>query len=474
LKNSVERALISENPVFFVYALLAAAFLADVNLPPEVAGGICYVLPLLVCLRYCEIKHFAWVVVLSITGIGIDLVDTSIMHGWRVAPPLNAAAALVAMLISSWFVRQLDDTRQSESRDYQAMEAILHGVINNAPVLIAVKDLEGRYTMINQWLRDQWGPAADRMLGHTGPEISLDKSFGNMMHAQDLRLMRDEETNTALEQFPMQPNKTYYTTRFPLYDNENKVVGLGGVSLDITEFMDARGTIERQNLDLEASNKELQRFAQVAAHDLQEPLRMMTTFSELLIANLGNSADEESQQYLEFIARNARRSQQQIRDLLVYSSLSACEEPAFVDLNAVLQAAIRNVVTDADMHYIKCEALPHVYGNAKQLQQLFEQLIDNALKFNDSEDVKISISADEIESDKVSILVRDNGVGVDKQHASHIFEIFTRLHDREAKDSTGIGLAICRRIMQLHHGHVHVLPNEDQGSTFVCTFPKEL
>ncbi len=197
----------SKKLVFYLYALLAAAFLADVNLPSDVAGGICYVFPLLFCLRYCEIKHFVWAVILSITGILFDLVDTTILNGWSATPPLNAAVALIAMLVSSWFVKQLNNTRLSEALAHETMQSLLQGIINNAPALIAVKDRQGRYTMINQGLRDEWGPAAESLLGRTGPEVSPDKVFSKKMHEQDMRLMQDEENNTALEKFPHKPNK---------------------------------------------------------------------------------------------------------------------------------------------------------------------------------------------------------------------------------------------------------------------------
>jgi PAS domain S-box-containing protein len=329
------------------------------------------------------------------------------------------------MLVSSWFVKQLNNTRLSEALAHETRQSLLQGIINNAPALIAVKDRQGRYTMINQGLRDEWGPAAESLLGRTGPEVSPDKVFSKKMHEQDMRLMQDEENNTALEKFPHKPNKTYYTTRFPLYDTHNNVVGLGGVSLDVTELTDARSTIEKQNRELAASIQELQRFAQITAHDLQEPLRMMTSFSEMLLQNLGTTVEGENLEHLEFIARNARRSQKQIKDLLVYSNLQVCAEPACVELDVIVQAAARNVATNPESQVICCTGLPQISGDAKQLQKLFEHLFENALKFNEAQDPRIEVSSVERGPQRVDVMVSDNGIGVDTAHADHIFEIFT-------------------------------------------------
>jgi light-regulated signal transduction histidine kinase (bacteriophytochrome) len=233
------------------------------------------------------------------------------------------------------------------------------------------------------------------------------------------------------------------------------------------------------------SNHELEQFAYIASHDLQEPLRKIQVFSELLKEHLEEK--EVADKYFEKINDSARRMASLIRDVLHYSRLSkAPEQLASVDLNKVLQ----NVTTDFDLlieqkkAVVKVPELPVIKGVTAQLQQLFSNLMGNALKFADKEQPEITVtsrmlSATEIaERPKldpalqyVQICFADNGIGFEQQYAQQIFVIFQRLNDKHRYKGTGIGLALCKKIVENHHGTIAAKGELGKGATFEIIFP---
>jgi signal transduction histidine kinase len=219
---------------------------------------------------------------------------------------------------------------------------------------------------------------------------------------------------------------------------------------------------------------EVERFAYVAAHDLKEPIRSIVSFSQLLKRRYGQALGADADEYLDFIVTEAMRLSSLVTDLLDYSR---CETegmaPADVDCGeavAEVLESLRTAIASQDAQ-IEVAPLPRVRADRGQLRQLFQNLVANALKFS-RPDVKphIAIAAERIESAWL-FTVADNGIGIEPQYADYIFQMFRRLHTRDKYSGTGIGLAICKRVVENHGGRIWVQSNPGEGTTFFFTLP---
>lgn len=225
--------------------------------------------------------------------------------------------------------------------------------------------------------------------------------------------------------------------------------------------------------DLARSNEQLQQFAYVASHDLQEPLRGIIAFSEILGEEYGDHLDSSAKEYLQFIIDSGQRMRQLIRDLLAFSRVEtrgSSLKP--VDCNQVLEMVLENLraaIQDSQAA-IQSDSLPTVLGDSAQLAQLLQNLLGNAIKFRGIAAPIIIITAHRQEH-QWCFRIRDNGIGIDPQYADRIFHIFQRLHNREEYEGTGIGLAICRKIVERHGGAIGVESQPGEGATFWFTLP---
>jgi light-regulated signal transduction histidine kinase (bacteriophytochrome) len=225
---------------------------------------------------------------------------------------------------------------------------------------------------------------------------------------------------------------------------------------------------------LKTSNKELEQFAYVASHDLQEPLRMVASFSQLLQRRYKDQIDEDANDYIEFIVEGANRMKDLIDDLLAFSRLNTeAKEFKLTDINNVLDDVLVNLNPSIveNNAQITHGPLPIIKVDSSQIRQLLQNLISNAIKFHGDKPPKIHISAKESGKEWL-FSVSDNGIGIDTEHLEKIFNVFNRLHTREEYEGTGIGLAICKRIINRHEGRIWVESEEGKGSTFYFTIPK--
>jgi signal transduction histidine kinase len=230
--------------------------------------------------------------------------------------------------------------------------------------------------------------------------------------------------------------------------------------------------LAERNAALERSNQSLEEFAYVASHDLQEPLRAITGFTKLLQSRYAARLDGEALQFMGFVVDGAERMSLLIDDVLRYSRVTTSgAELAAVDLNVVVRRAAQNLqaALAASSAQIVFDGLPDVLGDETQLVQLMQNLIGNAVKYNRSTPPRIEISAVQNEDGEWVVSVRDNGIGIDPKYQERIFRIFTRLHTREEFGGTGIGLALCRRIIERHGGRIWVASVEGKGATFSFT-----
>jgi len=246
-----------------------------------------------------------------------------------------------------------------------------------------------------------------------------------------------------------------------------------GVVIDITEYKNAERAMLKTSEDLERSNADLVQFAYVASHDLQEPLRTITRFVQLLENRYKGRLDEDADEFIDFIVGGTKRMQQLINDLLTYSRVNTRSEPlASMKLEDALQRALQNLsyVLVESKGTVTYDEMPTIVADELQMTQLFQNLIGNALKFHGEESPKVNISAIRNENDWI-ISVRDNGIGVDLRYKDRIFELFQRLHTREEYPGTGIGLTIAKKIVQRHGGQIWVDSEPGRGTTFSFSIP---
>jgi len=247
-----------------------------------------------------------------------------------------------------------------------------------------------------------------------------------------------------------------------------------GLIEDVSERKLAADVLVRKVEQLARSNADLEQFAYVSAHDLKEPLRMVSAYSTLIAHRYDQTLDGEGKQYLSYVLDGARHAQQLINDLLTFSRAGAEETVKSVDLEALLKRTIFNLqaAIDEKQAVILSEPLPVVDGDPVLLGQLLQNLISNAIKFcaDAPPMVRISVAGDEKEW---QFCVSDNGIGISPQYQERIFGMFQRLHSRKAYPGTGIGLALCRKVVERHGGRIWVESETGKGSKFLFSLQRK-
>ena len=246
------------------------------------------------------------------------------------------------------------------------------------------------------------------------------------------------------------------------------------VLTDITDRKRAEDKLRGVLAELERSNKDLEQFASIASHDLQEPLRMVASYTQLLAERYEGQLDEKAKKYIAYAVDGAIRMQRLVNDLLAYSRIGTRGNPIEpTDSHSILGEAIRNLAAaiEESKAIVTNEELPMVRADASQLVQVFQNLLANAIKFRGENFPRVHVSVRD-EGREWVFSVRDNGIGIDRQYAERIFLIFQRLHTRQEYPGTGIGLAVCKRIVERHGGKIWFESEPGKGSTFFFTVPK--
>lgn len=261
-------------------------------------------------------------------------------------------------------------------------------------------------------------------------------------------------------------------------DSNGAVVGIRSALLDITARRNAEEALQRRAEELARSNQELEQFAYVASHDLQEPLRKIQAFGDLLKTRCEDTLSEQGRDYLARMQNAAGRMHVLINDLLSLSRVGTRRQPFVrVDLGTVLQAVLSDLEVRIQELGARMETgtMPVIEADPLQMSQLLQNLIGNALKFHrPGETPRVRIQGEMVageEGPACRILVEDNGIGFDEKYLDRIFQVFQRLHGRGQYDGTGVGLAVCRRIAERHGGAITATSAPGQGARFLVTLP---
>jgi two-component system, LuxR family, sensor kinase FixL len=379
--------------------------------------------------------------------------------------------------------------RQSQARE-EAMRSLqvtnmelaraqgrIRQVIDSSLVAHLLVDERGQIVLANAAAERLFGYGHDELVGNSVEAlIPADKCEAHVRHRHDyaehpyIGIMTGRRVTAQRKNGRVFPAEVGLN---PLDMPEGSMV-LAEVK-DISERENFEQALLERNQALERSNRELQEFAYVASHDLQEPLRKIQAFGDLLEKTLGDRLDERGADYLGRLRGAAGRMSKLIEDLLAYSRVATRNQPfEMVDMNRV----VTGVLDDLEVRIRENQAtidigdLPVIMADETQMRQLFQNLIGNALKYRKPHTPpSIHIRAEEDDNDFWRIEVSDNGIGFEEQYAERIFGVFERLHTREHYEGTGVGLAVCRRIAERHNGRITATSRQGEGSTFTVILP---
>lgn len=244
--------------------------------------------------------------------------------------------------------------------------------------------------------------------------------------------------------------------------------------VDITERKRSEELLQEKMLELQRSNEDLQQFAYVCSHDLQEPLRVISNYTQLLAKRYSGTLDQDADDFIEFTVDATKRMQELINDLLLYSRVETRgREFIETDCELIVDMALANlrIAVEESGATVECDSLPKVAADTSQMVQLFQNLLSNAIKFRADRPLQIRITAKE-HGPWWELSVSDNGQGFDMKYADRVFIIFQRLHTKEMYPGSGIGLAVCKKIVERHGGKISVESQPNVGTSFHFTLPK--
>ena len=320
-----------------------------------------------------------------------------------------------------------------------------------------------------------------RMWGFAVKEQAVGKNVGELLADPDeaLRIIGVLLAQGSWEgEFLAKRNdgKTFITRGFisSLFNAQGEFIGYQSTNLDMTKDREAEASLKKTSAELARSNKELELFAYVASHDLQEPLRMVSSYTQLLAQRYEGQLDAKAKKYIDYAVDGSVRMQRLINDLLTYSRISTRGKSLQpTDAHAVLGEAILNLqaAIEESGALVTNDDLPTVRADTSQLLQVFQNLIANAIKFQGDTPPRIHVSAQD-QGGEWLFSVRDNGIGIDREYADRLFVIFQRLHTKQEYPGTGIGLAVCKRIVERHGGRIWFESELGKGATFFFTISK--
>jgi PAS domain S-box-containing protein len=404
-------------------------------------------------------------------GTGIELIarrkdGTEFPIELMLSPLESAEGILVTAAIRDISVRKAAEQHLAQ------MESRYRGLLEAAPDAMVVVNPDGAIVLLNVQAEKQFGYHRDELLGQQVKNI-IPEGFAERLVADGLRSTADalaQQIGTGIELIARRKDGTEFPIELmlsPLESAEGILVTVAIRDISVRRAADAH--LGHKVDELKRSNEELAQFAYIASHDLQEPLRMVASYTQLLSRRYKGKLDADADEFIAFAVDGASRMQLLIQDLLSYSRVATKgKELASISSEQAFQQALMNLrgaIEDSGA-LVTHDPLPTVLADETQLTQLFQNLVGNAIKYQGPSVPEVHISAARDAEKKWLFSIRDNGIGIDAQYFERIFGMFQRLHKREEFAGTGIGLAICKKIVERHGGSISVESMPGQGSTF--------
>jgi|GEM_PF-1395606 len=368
-------------------------------------------------------------------------------------------------------VNDITEIKRAEERLKQS-EQLYRQIARNVPssaILIFDKDM--RFVLAEGALIGVITPPKEMVEGKTIYEAT----DANTLPDRERRYKAVLQGDHIAEQFE-ESGRSLLTNVLPIKDDQGNIIYGMAIILDITDLKMAQKELEEKASNLKRSNEELERFAYVASHDLQGPLRTITSYLQLLEQRYFTSLGQDAKDFISFSVSGAKRMQQLITDLLNYSRLNSVPRPyQSVNLNELVFVVTKNLEStiQAKGAIIEYSNLPVIFAEQYQLTQMLQNLVDNGMKFVKGRAPHIKISCTET-ADFWQISVSDNGIGIQNEFKEKVFLIFQRLHAENEYPGTGIGLAICKKVADLHDGQIWFDSEYEHGTTFHVTISKHL
>jgi chemotaxis family two-component system sensor kinase Cph1 len=370
--------------------------------------------------------------------------------------------------------REIAERKQTE-RGLAEREATLRSIFRAAPTGIGMV-CNRVITQANERICEITGYSREELVGQSAKILYLTEEEFELVGQEKYAQISQQGTGTVETRWQRKDGKIIdvQLSSAPI-DPEDLSLGVTFTALDVTERKEAEAALARKTEELACSNAELEQFAYVASHDLQEPLRMVSSYVQLLARRYKEKLDSDADDFINFAVDGANRMQALINDLLAYSRVGTKgKRLEATSCETVLDHALANLqfAIEENGARVTRDPLPTVRADPSQLTQLFQNLIANAIKFRREEPPHVHLGAERGESGWL-FSIRDNGIGIKEEYGERIFEIFQRLHGRNEYSGTGIGLAICKKIVERHGGRIWVAINPGGGSRFYFTLPQE-
>lgn len=374
-------------------------------------------------------------------------------------------------------VEDLDLQKKSERALIESEEKF-RAVYESSPMGILITKSPGVIYDLNPAFAEMMGYNEEELIGRNILEITHAHDYQKTKKSLDKIFNKEIQTYIIENKFVRKDGTSFWAKAVVSTMNvlADEVITVGIIE-NIEKKKKTEEVLEQKNRELTQINQELEHFAYVASHDLQEPLRTITSFIQILDKRYIHKLDEDAQQFMGFVVEGAKRMQTLIHDLLEYSRINRFNTGyEKIDLNEIFNTINRVLKDKIESHdaLVLSENLPTVYGNRLQLTQVFQNLVDNAIKFKAKKrKPEIIISVNDL-GDKWELIFKDNGIGISQEYFQRIFVIFQRLHTHEEYTGTGIGLAICKKIIERHGGEIWVDSKPGKGTAFHLSIAKNL